>query len=203
MVPWVRHKMTCFTVCYLQCLPLLHWKLTAVPGNEVITAAVESVRPRWEWISDQTRQSLFLFSQGQNKQQQQQEKQQFIDLCLVDDLRVIVWWLRWLLLLWEQKKKNRQVKTTQVSTKCTKYVEKYNVSVYLGKADCIKVWETKVLLKKQRTNCEPYTVFSRDGQKCELTCQKAESVSPLFTVRKVYSCVSILNPCVVLLHTHP
>lgn len=49
-----------------------------------------------------------------------------------------------------KQKKNRQVKTTQVSTKCIKYVEKYNVSVYLGKADCIKVWETKVLLKKTK-----------------------------------------------------
>lgn len=202
MVPWVRHKMTCFTVCYLQCLPLLHWKLTAVPGNEVITAAVESVRPRWKWISDQTRQSLFLFSQGQNKQTTTTTK------------TAVHWFMscRWLtchrlvaevVVAVVRAKKNRQVKTTQVSTKCIKYVEKYNVSVYLGKADCIKVRETKVLLKKQRTNCEPYTVFSRDGQKCELTCQKAESVSPLFTVRKVYSCVSILNPCVVLLHTHP
>lgn len=149
MVPWVRHKTTCFTVCYLQCLPLLHWKLTAVPGNEVITAAVESVRPWWEWISDQTRQSLFLFSQGQNKQTTTTRK------------TAVHWFMscRWLtchrlvaevvVAVVGAKKKNRQVKTTQVSTKCTKYVEKYNVGVYLGKADCIKVWETKVLLKNK------------------------------------------------------
>lgn len=99
-----EHILLCDVTCtgYLECLPLLHGQLAAVPCYEVIGAAVESLSEGWGCAAipvRKRRRTLLTSHSWVNRSS--------ADLLVQDDLRFIADasilrsdWLRWLVLLW-------------------------------------------------------------------------------------------------------